>query len=114
MSIQNLSILALAQWKKIKVKIFFTAIALVLMCLSAVSSYNYGIQLVPHAHTRAVSNHARNFLSAYSTKEERQEYKLYLMLQKNETEFMLWDEWKLSKVFLVTISQLESENKNNL
>ena len=35
-----------------------------------------------------------------------------LMSQKNETDFMRWDEWKLSKVFTVTLSQLEASIEN--
>ena len=31
----------------------------------------------------------------------------WIMAQENETGYMLWDEWKLSKVFTKTLSELE-------
>ena len=33
------------------------------------------------------------------------------MEQENETSYMYWDEWKLSKVFKKTLTQLEKEQK---
>ena len=44
------------------------------------------------------------------TKEEREEYRIYLMEQENETKYMLWNEWKLSKVFKKTLTQLDKKN----
>ena len=35
------------------------------------------------------------------------------MEQKNETKYMLWNEWKLSKVFKNTITQLEKEQNEH-
>lgn len=32
------------------------------------------------------------------------------MEQKDATNFMLWNEWKLSKVFKKTLTQLDKEN----
>ena len=49
---------------------------------------------------------------SYLTKEERDEYKIYLIEQKNETNFMYWYEWQLSKVFEKTIPQLEREQNS--
>ena len=46
---------------------------------------------------------------SYLTKEEREEYRIYLMEQENETNFMLWNEWELAKVFKKTLTQLEKE-----
>ena len=48
----------------------------------------------------------------YLTKKERDEYKIYLIEQENETNFLYWDEWKLSKVFEKTITQLEREQNS--
>ena len=46
---------------------------------------------------------------SYLTKEERDEYKIYLMDQATETDFMFLSEWKLAKVFKNTLTQLEKK-----
>ena len=98
------SISAAAPWKKISIKIFFTTVALVLMYLVGWSSYNYALQFTSYPATKAISKYSR---PPYLTKKEREEYKMYLMAQENETDYMLWDKWKLSKVFTKTLSELE-------
>ena len=35
------------------------------------------------------------------------------MEQKNETNFMLWNEWELAKVFKKTLTQLEKEQNEH-
>ena len=49
---------------------------------------------------------------SYLTKEERDEYKIYLMDQATETDFMFLSEWKLAKVFEKTLTQLEREQNS--
>ena len=104
MFISNLSISARALWKKINFKMFLITVALVSICLVGWSSYSYGLQLTSYSPIKAISKYSR---PPYLTKKEREEYKMYLMAQENETGYMLWDEWKLSKVFTKTLSELE-------
>ena len=49
---------------------------------------------------------------SYLTKKEREEYRIYLMEQENGTSYMYWDEWKLSKVFKKTLTQLDKEQNS--
>ena len=60
--------------------------------------------------TKAKSRHSS---PPYLTKEEREEYRIYLMEQENETKPMRWGEWKLSKVFTTTLSELEIPVEDN-
>ena len=95
-----------------KKSILFTTVAsLSLVILTAVTFYDFGLRLFnidPSA--RAASRPSSALSPPYLTKKERDEYKEYLMAQKNQSDFMLWDEWKLSKVFKKTLTQLEKEN----
>ena len=94
----------------IKNKIFLAVVSLSLVYLVGWSSHSYGLKLTSYPQTRAAAKHSR---PPYLTKEERDEYKIYLMEQATETSFMLFGEWKLSKVFKKTITQLEKESKNS-
>ena len=93
----------------IKTKIFLTIVSLVLICLTGSLSHSYGLRLISYPQTRAISKPSNTGSPSYLTKKERDEYKIYLIEQQNETNFMYWDEWKLSKVFEKTITQLERE-----
>jgi len=110
MFISNLSISARALWKKISLNVLLTISVLVLMYWVGRSSYDYALQFTSHPATKAISRFSR---PPYLTKKEREEYRTYLMEQENETKFMRWDEWKLSKVFTKTMSQLEIPLENN-
>ena len=99
----------------IKTKIFLAIVSLALICLTASLSHSYGLQLTPYPQTRAMSKPTGSLspiAGSYLTKEERDEYKIYLIEQKNETNFMYWYEWQLSKVFEKTIPQLEREQNS--
>jgi len=96
----------------IKNKIFLATVSLSLVCLVGWSSHNYGLKLISYPQTKAMSKPSSTSRPPYLTKEERDEYKIYLMEQATETSFMLFGEWKLSKVFKKTITQLEKEGKN--
>ena len=95
--------------RMIKTKIFLTIVSLALICLTALSSHNYGLKLLSSPQTKAAAKHSSASRPPYLTKEEREEYRIYLMEQENETKYMLWNEWKLSKVFKKTLAQLEKE-----
>ena len=90
----------------IKNKIFLAVVSLSLVYLVGWSSHSYGLKLTSYPQTRAAAKHSR---PPYLTKEERDEYKTYLMAQEHEAKYMLWNEWKMSKVFKKTITQLEKE-----
>ena len=92
-----------------KGNILLTITSLVLICLTAWLSHSYALKFVSSPQTRAASKHSSTSRPPYLTKEEREEYRIYLMEQENETKYMLWNEWKLSKVFKNTITQLEKE-----
>ena len=86
------------------------------MYLVGRSSYNYVLQLTSYPTTKAMSKPIRAFsfeTGSYLTKKEREEYRIYLMEQENETSYMYWDEWKLSKVFTKTLSELEIPIEDN-
>ena len=93
----------------IKTKIFLAIVSLALIYLTGSLSHSYGLQLTPYPQTRAVSKPSNTGSSSYLTKKEQDEYKIYLIEQQNETNFLYWDEWKLSKVFEKPITQLERE-----
>ena len=98
--------------RMIKTKIFLTIISLVSICLTAWLSHSYALKFVSSPQTKAMSKPIRAFsfeTGSYLTKKEREEYRVYLMEQENETKYMLWGEWKLSKVFKKTLTQLEKE-----
>ena len=98
--------------RMIKTKIFLTIVSLALICLTEWLSHTYALKLVSSPQTKAMSKPIRAFsfeTGSYLTKEERDEYKIYLMEQEDETSYMYWDEWKLSKVFKKTLTQLEKE-----
>jgi len=92
-----------------KGNILLTITSLVLICLIALLSHSYGLELVSSPQTKAASKHSSPLRPPYLTKERREEYRGYLMEQKNETNFMLWNEWELAKVFKKTLTQLEKE-----
>ena len=95
-----------------KGNILLTITSLALICLTAWLSHSYALKLVSSPQTKAMSKPIRAFsfeTGSYLTKKEREEYRIYLMEQENETSYMYWDEWKLSKVFKNTITQLEKE-----
>lgn len=99
----------------IKNKIFLATVSLSLVCLVGWSSHNYGLKLISYPQTKAMSKPIRAFsfeTGSYLTKKERDEYKIYLMEQEDETSYMYWNEWKLSKVFKKTITQLEKEHED--
>ena len=96
----------------IKTKIFLAIVSLALIYLTGSLSHSYGLQLTPYPQTRAVSKSSNTGSPRYLTKKERDEYKIYLIEQENETNFLYWDEWKLSKVFEKTITQLEREQNS--
>ena len=99
----------------IKTKIFLATVSLVLICSAASLSHSYGLRLISYPQTRAMSKPTGSLspiTGSYLTKEERDEYKIYLMEQANETNFMYWGEWKLSKVFGKTLTQLEREQNS--
>ena len=82
------------------------------MYLIGSSSYHYGLKLLSYPQTKAMSKPTRAFsfeTGSYLTKKERDEYKIYLMEQATETNYMYLDEWKLAKVFKKTLTQLEKE-----
>ena len=92
--------------------LFATAVSLFLVILTAVAFYSIGLRLFnvdPSARAAAKPSSAEP--SPYLTREERDEYKIYLMTIKNEESFMFFDEWKLSKVFKKTLAQLGKENE---
>ena len=91
--------------------IFSITVSLVLVCSTAWLSHSYALKLITYPQTRAMSKSTASLSPPYLTKKERDEYKEYLMEQKDETNFMLWGEWKLSKVFKKTLTQLEKENE---
>ena len=94
--------------------ILLTIASLTLIYLIGSSSYHYGLKLLSYPQTRAMSKPKASLspnARSYLTKKEREEYRIYLMEQENETSYMYWDEWKLSKVFKNTITQLEKEQK---
>ena len=87
-------------------------ISLALICLIAWPSYYYSFKLISYPQIRAISKPTASLspiTGSYLTKEERDEYKIYLTEQENETNYMYWDEWKLSKVFKKTLTRLEKE-----
>jgi hypothetical protein len=99
----------------IKHKILLAVASLSLACLVGWSSYNYALKFVPYSQTKAISKPVRAFsleTGSYLTKEEQDEYRIYLIEQATKTDFMFFSEWKLAKVFKKTITQLEKENKN--
>jgi|7_EtaG_2_1085326.scaffolds.fasta_scaffold03501_4 hypothetical protein len=96
----------------IKHKILLAVTSLSLAYLVGWSSYNYALKFISYPQTKAASKHSSTSRPPYLTKKERDEYKIYLMEQATETSFMLFGEWKLSKVFKKTITQLEKEDKN--
>ena len=78
-------------------------------------SYHYGLKLLSYPQIKATPKLTRAFsleTGSYLTKEERDEYKIYLMEQANETNFMFLSEWKLAKVFRKTLTQLEKEQNS--
>ena len=91
--------------------IFSIIVSLVFVCLTAWLSHSYALKFVSYPQTRAMSKSTVSLSPPYLTKKERDEYKAYLMEQENGTNFMLWGEWKLSKVFKKTLTQLERENE---
>ena len=92
-----------------KGNILLTITSLVLICLTAWLSHSYALKFVSSPQTKAASKHSSTLRPPYLTKERREEYRIYLMEQKNETNFMLWNEWELAKVFKKTLTQLEKE-----
>ena len=94
---------------KIYTNMLLAAASVMLIYVVGRCSYNWALRFTSHPPTKAISRHST---PPYLTKKEREEYKTYLMSQKNETDFMRWDEWKLSKVFTVTLSQLEASIEN--
>ena len=92
----------------IKTKILLTITSLALICLTAWLSHSYALQFIS-PETKAAARHSSTSRPPYLTKKERAEYKEYLMAQEDETKYMLWGEWKLSKVFKKTLTQLEKE-----
>ena len=96
-----------------KGNILLTITSLVLICLIALLSHSYGLELVSSPQTKAASKHSSPLRPPYLTKERREEYRIYLMEQKNETNFMLWNEWELAKVFKKTLTQLEKEQNEH-
>ena len=97
----------------IKIKIFLAILGLALICSTALLSHSYGLKLVSSPQTKAASKHPSTLRPPYLTKERREEYRGYLMEQKNETNFMLWNEWELAKVFKKTLTQLEKEQNEH-
>ena len=94
-----------------KSNILLTITSLALICLTAWLSHSYALKFITYPQTRAMSKSTASLSPPYLTKKERAEYKEYLMAQEDETNFMLWGEWKLSKVFKKTLTQLEKEQK---
>ncbi len=95
-----------------KGNILLAIACLVLLYSTASLSYSYALRFTPYPHTRAMHRSTDSSPPpSYIRKEERDEYKKYLREQKSETDFMYWDEWKLSKVFKKTLTQLEKENE---
>ena len=92
----------------IKTKILLTITSLALICLTAWLSHSYALQFIS-PQTKAAARHSSTSRPPYLTKEEREEYRTYLMEQENETKYMLWNEWELAKVFKKTLTQLERE-----
>tara|TARA_B100000809_G_scaffold101293_1_gene99849 strand:- start:70 stop:468 length:399 start_codon:yes stop_codon:yes gene_type:complete len=98
-----------------KGKILLTITSLTLMYLIGSSSYHYGLKLLSYPQIRAMPKLTRAFsleTGSYLTKEERDEYKIYLMDQATETDFMFLSEWKLAKVFKNTLTQLEKKQNS--
>jgi hypothetical protein len=91
--------------------ILLTIASLTLIYLIGSSSYDYGLKLISYPQTKAAAKRSSTSRPPYLTKKERDEYKAYLMEQADETNFMLWNEWQLSKVFKKTLTQLEKENE---
>ena len=82
------------------------------MYLIGSSSYHYGLKLLSYPQIKAMPKPTRAFsleTGSYLTKEERDEYKIYLMEQASETNFIFLSEWKLAKVFKKTLTRLEKE-----
>ena len=77
--------------------------------MTAWLSHSYALKFVSSPQTKAAAKHSSTSRPPYLTKKERDEYKAYLMEQADETNFMLWNEWKLSKVFKKTLTQLDKE-----
>ena len=96
----------------IKTKIFLAIVSLALIYLTGSLALSYGLQLTSYPQTRAMSKPLNTGSPSYLTKKEQDEYKIYLIEQQNETNFLYWDEWKLSKVFEKTITQLEREQNS--
>jgi len=95
-----------------KNNLLIIAASLSLVTLTAVSSYRLTIQFLSiDPSARAASKPLSAEPSPYLTKKDRDEYKEYLMEQENGSGFMFFDEWKLSKVFKKTLTQLERENE---
>ena len=100
----------------IKTKILLTITSLALIYLTARLSHSYALKFVSSPQTKAMSKPIRAFsfeTGSYLTKKEREEYRIYLMEQENETSYMYWDEWKLSKVFKKTLTQLDKEQNEH-
>jgi hypothetical protein len=93
-----------------KTEILLAIFSLALVCSTALLSHSYALKFVSSPQTRAASKHSSTWSPPYLTKEEREEYRIYLMEQENETKYMLWNEWKLSKVFKKTLTQLDKKN----
>ena len=96
--------------RMIKTNILLATLSLALISMTALFSYSYALDLISYPQTKAAAKHSSTLRPPYLTKKERDEYKAYLMEQADETGFMLWNEWKLSKVFKKTLTQLEKEN----
>ena len=99
----------------IKHKILLAVASLSLVCLVWWSSYNYALKFVPHSQTKAISKPVRAFsleTGSFLTKEERDEYRIYLIEQATKTNFMFFSEWKLAKKYKKTITQLEKEHED--
>jgi hypothetical protein len=95
----------------VRIRIIIAA-SFLLIILTAVFSYHLGIRFLfidPSARAATKPSLQKN-AGSYLTKNERDEYKEYLMEQENESKIMFFDEWKLSKVFKKTLTQLEKEN----
>jgi ABC-type nickel/cobalt efflux system permease component RcnA len=76
--------------------------------------YNVSVNIFAshvHAHhAKYKDTQAVDFL----TKEEQNEYKMYLMEVSQGDKVKRWDQWKLSKVFTITLSELEiQQNEDN-
>ena len=88
----------------IRDKIFLITLSLALVYLTAFLSYRYAIRSTSSPQARA---HSSNWSPAIFTRPELDEYRMYLMSVEDSETYMYWDEWKLSKVFKKTLTQLE-------